>query len=685
MALEKESASLTLHATNFEEVRKSAQAQELETVQASENTQLSSKVKEHRNSPEEIQGQGSAQPRTDEKVVPLFNHPLQIEPQESAGIKDIIIFIDPLGTRWELPFDAAKTWKGFKSLVSGIFDAALTGIWLSGRLDDSNGYEDGRIFVSKYPDRMGIKPTEWDQVVKPGWQVEIWFAGEPDIVTRALKASQIAVPDPENSKSVPEIGYIGRLFQQDGMAYPDLIREKIYKEPLVNKGQRLTRQCASVISEMRNVFLSLDKRGKNKHKDYDTIHIDDIIGTCTLQIESDHLFNALKALLSFCSPADLDKDEGFDLYRHKIKPRSFRHFVFPFKDLYWHIQELESYSSNMKGPRSNHSNEYNATCDRHIEVLLQYLQQQSTINFPHVRKNWSKSIPTTNFKTLWILFKPGSEVYVRERGQLNAYIIERVEGISRSYEDQPQPYKIVMWNIDFDGERLGRSVKEIQIPVFDDDREIASLPVFPVRFYQDNSEGKPLQEKLIERGKTFVQAVTRPTYRDFTGTNFIDIAGLKEPKNDPKVIETLVMKPTSNKDIVKAICEMYTQEDDNELLFFADNIRGKGEGQIILLHGPPGTGKTLTAGMYDKDSLPWLLITPSESVAEFIGRPLLSITGADLGHEPVHLEKNLLKFFRNASKWDAIVLLDEADVYLERRSIDDLQRNSIVTGKYYCL
>lgn len=68
-------------------------------------------------------------------------------------------------------------------------------------------------------------------------------------------------------------------------------------------------------------------------------------------------------------------------------------------------------------------------------------------------------------------------------------------------------------------------------------------------------------------------------------------------------------------------------------------------------------------------------------MAEYIRRPLLSITAADLGHEPEVLEKNLLRFFRNASKWDAIVLLDEADVYLERRSANDLRRNSIVSGE----
>lgn len=71
-----------------------------------------------------------------------------------------------------------------------------------------------------------------------------------------------------------------------------------------------------------------------------------------------------------------------------------------------------------------------------------------------------------------------------------------------------------------------------------------------------------------------------------------------------------------------------------------------------------------------------------ESVAEFTKRPLLSITAADLGHEPVEVEKNLLRFFQHATSWDAIVLLDEADVFLERRSSNDLKRNSVVSSKF---
>jgi hypothetical protein len=47
----------------------------------------------------------------------------------------------------------------------------------------------------------------------------------------------------------------------------------------------------------------------------------------------------------------------------------------------------------------------------------------------------------------------------------------------------------------------------------------------------------------------------------------------------------------------------------------------------------------------------------------------------------MELKRNLLRYFRMASDWDAIVLLDEADVYLEQRTTHDLQRNSIVSGE----
>jgi hypothetical protein len=77
-------------------------------------------------------------------------------------------------------------------------------------------------------------------------------------------------------------------------------------------------------------------------------------------------------------------------------------------------------------------------------------------------------------------------------------------------------------------------------------------------------------------------------------TDLLAVDGLEEPKMAETAIDSLVMD-SNNKELIKAIARIYTDSDQTER-FSADFIQGKGEGQIILLHGPPGTGKTLTAG-----------------------------------------------------------------------------------------
>lgn len=104
----------------------------------------------------------------------------------------------------------------------------------------------------------------------------------------------------------------------------------------------------------------------------------------------------------------------------------------------------------------------------------------------------------------------------------------------------------------------------------------------------------------------------------------------------------------------------------------ADFIENKGAGQIFLLHGSPGVGKTYTA----------------ECIAEHTGRPLLSLTCGDIGTDEKDMEDKLSKWFRLAEIWNAIMLIDEADVFLEKRATSDLRRNSLVsvflrTMEYY--
>eukprot|EP00741_Cyanophora_paradoxa_P017280 tig00020961_g16690.t1 len=95
---------------------------------------------------------------------------------------------------------------------------------------------------------------------------------------------------------------------------------------------------------------------------------------------------------------------------------------------------------------------------------------------------------------------------------------------------------------------------------------------------------------------------------------------------------------------------------------FSDIISGKGGGCIFLLHGAPGTGKTLTA----------------EAISELLHRPLYSVSVGELGTTTSELEQRLREILEVAQAWNAVILIDEADIFLERRTLTDVKRNAMV-------
>ncbi|CAG8971148.1 hypothetical protein HYALB_00010123 [Hymenoscyphus albidus] len=117
--------------------------------------------------------------------------------------------------------------------------------------------------------------------------------------------------------------------------------------------------------------------------------------------------------------------------------------------------------------------------------------------------------------------------------------------------------------------------------------------------------------------------------------------------------------PPAQKEIIRAFVSAQTKYKDN----FDDVISGKGKGITMLLSSGPGIGKTLTA----------------ESVAEDMKVPLYMMSAGDLGVNSAEVEKTLTTILEMVAKWNAVLLLDECDVFLEARSAHDLERNKIVS------
>ncbi|KAF7514312.1 hypothetical protein GJ744_000082 [Endocarpon pusillum] len=139
----------------------------------------------------------------------------------------------------------------------------------------------------------------------------------------------------------------------------------------------------------------------------------------------------------------------------------------------------------------------------------------------------------------------------------------------------------------------------------------------------------------------------------------LDVEDISETIFNEDAFDSLLMSEKQKKMLEALITTHRTNVKGD----FDDVIAGKGKGLILLLHGVPGVGKTLTA----------------EGIADLSKRPLYTISSGDLGMTADVVEHNLSKAFTRAESWNAIVLMDEADVFLTRRSPQNLERGALVS------
>ncbi|RDB27185.1 ATPase family AAA domain-containing protein 3B [Hypsizygus marmoreus] len=135
-----------------------------------------------------------------------------------------------------------------------------------------------------------------------------------------------------------------------------------------------------------------------------------------------------------------------------------------------------------------------------------------------------------------------------------------------------------------------------------------------------------------------------------------DVEKIQDVDWNEDAFANLVLPP-HRKHLLQSLVEAHHQE-----VGFDDFIKGKGHGLVVNLFGPPGVGKTFSA----------------EATSEHVKRPLYLIGGGDLGTKASDLNAALERIFDVATAWKAIVLIDEADVFLEQRSLHDLERNAMV-------
>jgi hypothetical protein len=166
------------------------------------------------------------------------------------------------------------------------------------------------------------------------------------------------------------------------------------------------------------------------------------------------------------------------------------------------------------------------------------------------------------------------------------------------------------------------------------------------------------EQRRPDEGKEMVNMVEWPYIRvfslDLKRYVYIDIRDAKKYVFAENAVDNLVLPPKMDV-VVRKVFDTPLSE------LFGDSTAGRHGGMIILANGPSGVGKTLTAEVF----------------AEHTRRPLYVMEIGELGVNLEEIEENLRRVFQRAARWDAVMLLDEADVFMMKRD-DNIERSAIV-------
>lgn len=520
-------------------------------------------------------------------------------------------------------------------------------------------------------------------------------------------------------------------------------------------------------------------QGDYRHDDYCSDDEEDPetappeIATPAMIIHSEHLINALKAVVTYYPYINLDGKTVT--------------ISAPYRVLYHHRHELARYRDNQSDA---HDEEYASTTSKHIDVLLSFLEDNLGEKIRKEEALHKLEEPKATFEYFWLLLKPGQVIYAKRYDIWTPYVISSVR-TSQSPSSPYDSYKVNCWMIESNGTKVNRYMYSFGVTPWLGEQAIGSLAVVPASFWPENPEaqgGLPMKERCIQLGKLYWELLKRPTYMEYEGrlvnsgsgnrqsrgpTGFMkgrvicDAPGFDSfynlgpdcmrgmaryhrppsfnqaappvkdhlPRSQPRCgcracavnrspsvdspylnfedLDPLHDTPPDS-DLFFMVCSntmpgfilgdrrwghlnianlrpLVTDKDAFKYLVLDDEVKmtvkaligkfatdlgaghvvpwgqdfvkNKGEGRIFLLHGAPGVGKTCTA----------------ECVAELTNRPLIALTSGDLSVDSYNIEANLSYFLELGQRYGALVLLDEADVYLERRRSRDISRNGLVS------
>ena len=203
---------------------------------------------------------------------------------------------------------------------------------------------------------------------------------------------------------------------------------------------------------------------------------------------------------------------------------------YPFKILFHYYNELQEYRKTYQTkkkydkPSLDYTLEETKLCTgltaQCITKLLDMIQHEYDENITAELKRHRSGMAA--YKYLWLLFKPGVDVYAKSDDKLMGYVMVSMKHqfkntASTLGKDAYDKWILTIWNLSYQGQNLYRTPHEATIEEFVGEKEIRSLGIFPSKYLDDHDDNatRKMLEGLGER--YFKILCQEPAYKSYSG------------------------------------------------------------------------------------------------------------------------------------------------------------------------
>lgn len=261
------------------------------------------------------------------------------------------------------------------------------------------------------------------------------------------------------------------------------------------------------VFEYVEVRLSSQDRLSSTSKPEDLPKTDKGKGHAYINILSPAVAEALRCVVDYYP--------GLDLSGNVIKvPEPYCVFVFFEKELAEYRRRSAALAT------ANSSSCSNRWADKHIGIVQDFVREQVQESVDAERARHSRGYAT--FDMLWLLYKPGSDVYcdIYELGEHDPYVIssvnfDLVNGATDSYDFN-------IWDINADSMWVGPEASSRAVQHFTGEKRITTLVLYPCEYvrFADNvtpDDVSAIRQHFVNRGRKWYSLRQKVSCHYFDG------------------------------------------------------------------------------------------------------------------------------------------------------------------------